>query len=256
MIEYVKMPPPLMVLGVFYGIVAAFYLFSFLKDGYWHGMLKSLKSTFFANPKRITVALIVLAVLIVFIDLPIAQLAKYEYNHDFYKCVDFINSMGEGWFIGGVVFTFFMVFQFMGNYKMALVAKISFMASIYAGLFNAVIKFVFNRERPGIGMNPWHFFHFWATGAKHVDDLFYAYNSMPSGHTVTIFAAITPFLLVSKSKKTKSILLLLALLICFARIYTLNHWLSDVYIAAMFGLIIGRATFLCNSHRLSKLKLV
>ena len=251
MIEYVKMPPPLMVLGVMYAIVAAFYLVSFLREGYWSGMLHSLKTTFSSNPKRILVALVILAILILFVDLPIAQLSKAEYNHAFYKCVDFINSMGEGWFIGGVVFTLFLVFQFLGNQKMAIVCKISFMSAIYSGLFNAVIKFVFNRERPGIGMNPWHFFHFWATGAKHFDDLFYAYNSMPSGHTVTIFAAITPFLLTVKTKKVQAFLLFMAFLICFARIYTLNHWVSDVYIAAMFGLIIGRAIYLCNEDRLT-----
>ena len=158
--------------------------------------------------------------------------------------------MGEGWFIGGVVFTFFMVFQFLGHKKMALVAKISFMASIYAGLFNAVIKFFFNRERPGIGMNQWNFFNFWATGAKHFTDLFYAYNSMPSGHVVTIFAAITPFLLSAKTKRVKFVLILCALIMCFARVYTLNHWISDVFVATILGLVIGIACYKSNHNRL------
>jgi membrane-associated phospholipid phosphatase len=254
MIEYVKMPQPLLVIGLFYGVVAAFYLVRFIRDGYWHGMAGQLKINFTSHPKRILISLIILAITILFIDMPIAKFAQDYYNHDFYKCVDFINAMGEGWFIGGVIFTFFLLFQFLSHERMAIVAKISFMASIYAGLFNAVIKFVFNRERPGIGMNPWHFFHFWVTGAKHVDDLFYAYNSMPSGHTVTIFAAITPFLLSVKTKWVKITLLLCALIMCFARIYTLNHWLSDVYIAALFGLIIGYSSYECNKHRLLGLK--
>lgn len=249
MIQYIKMPAPLLVLGVFYGIVAAFYLYSFIKTGYWTGMMQSLRLTFRYNPKRILAASVIVGIMILFIDLPVALLSKNYYNPDFYKIVDFINQTGEGWFIGGVVFSLFMIFQFLGKEKMAIVAKISFMSAIYSGLFNAVIKFVFNRERPGIGMNPWHFFHFFATGANRYSGLFYAYNSMPSGHTVTIFAAITPFFLTVKSAKIKLCLIIMALLICFARIYTLNHWLSDVFIAALFGMIIGRAMLLGNQYR-------
>ena len=254
MIEYVKMPQPLLVIGLFYAIVAAFYIVDFIRDGYWGGMWGQLKTRFTSHPKRILLVLIILFVIILFIDMPISQLSKDYYNHSFYKCVDFINAMGEGWFIGTVIFTFFMLFQFFGQQKMAIVAKISFMASIYAGLFNAVIKFVFNRERPGIGMDPFNFFHFFATGAKHFTDLFYAYNSMPSGHVVTIVAAVTPFFLSVKTTWVKTILVLCVIIMAFARIYTLNHWTSDIYIASIFGLIIGVSCYEANKHRLLGLK--
>jgi membrane-associated phospholipid phosphatase len=128
------------------------------------------------------------------------------------------------------------------------------MASVYAGLFNAVIKFVFNRERPGIGMDPFNFFHFFATGARHFTDLFYAYNSMPSGHVVTIVAAVTPFFLSVKTNLVKTILVLCVIIMEFARVYTLNHWISDVYIASIFGLILGISCYESNKHRLLGLK--
>ena len=254
MIEFIKMPPALFVIGLFYGVVAAFYLVDFIRDGYWVGIWTKLKINFISHPKRILVLSIILAFIIFFIDMPVASLSKEYYNHGFYKCVDFINAMGEGWFIGAVTFTFFLVFQLLGQQKMAVVSKISFMAAIYAGLFNAVIKFLFNRERPGIGMDQWNFFHFFATGAKHFTDLFYAYNSMPSGHVVTIFAAITPFVMTVRTKVVKAILISCALIMCFARVYTLNHWVSDVYIASIFGLIIGGAVFECNRYRFQGLR--
>lgn len=254
MIEYIKMPQPLLVIGLFYALVAAFYIVDFIREGYWVGIWTNVKGRLISHPKRVFWLLIILALIIFFIDMPVAQLSKDYYNHDFYQCIDFINAMGEGWFIGTVIFTFFMVFQFLGQQKMAIVAKISFMASIYAGLFNAVIKFIFNRERPGVGMNQLNFFHFFATGAKHFTDLFYDYNSMPSGHTVTIIAAVTPFILTARTNWVKTVLILCVLIICFARIYTLNHWVSDVYVASIFGIIIGCSIFECNCNRLLGLK--
>ena len=124
------------------------------------------------------------------------------------------------------------------------------MASIFAGLFNAILKVLINRERPGIGMNPDHFFHFFATGCKHIGDLIYASNSMPSGHTITIFAAVTPFFLSAKTFKMRMMLVFFVGMICFARIYTLNHWVSDVFVSAILGSIIGRAAYLCNKYRI------
>ena len=249
MIEYLKMPQPLSVIGLLYALFAAFYIFDFIRDGYWGGMSSQLKTHFTTHPKRTLLISIILVVIVMYIDMPVSQLSKDYYNHSFYKCVDFINSMGQGWFIGSVVFTFFMLFQFLGLQKMAIVAKISFMASIYAGLFNAVIKFIFNRERPGVGMNQLDFFHFFATGAKHFTDLFYAYNSMPSGHVVTIVAAVTPFFLSVKTNWVKTLLVLFVIIMSFARVYTLNHWVSDVYIASIFGCIIGFSCYESNKHR-------
>lgn len=252
MMQYVKMPQPLLVIGLFYALVAAFYLFSFIKDGYWRGMWSNVWSTLLYYPKRNAAALVIVLLLVLFVDLPVAKLAKYYFNEDFYRCIDFVNAMGEGWFIGGVVFSLFMIYQFLGKYQLVAVAKMSFMASIFAGLFNAILKVLINRERPGIGMNPDHFFHFFATGCKHIGDLIYASNSMPSGHTITIFAAITPFFLFARTVKIRLLLVFFAAMICFARIYTLNHWVSDVFVSSVLGCIIGRAAYSCNKYRIEE----
>ena len=85
-------------------------------------------------------------------------------------------------------------------------------------------------------------------------NLFYAYNSMPSGHVVTIVAAVTPFVLTATTNWVKIVLVACVFIMCFARVYTLNHWVSDVYIATIFGLIIGCTIFDCNRNRLLGLK--
>lgn len=247
--QYVKMPQPLLVIGFFYAVVAVFYLCRFVMQGYWHGMWGAVKTMVLAHPFYNISAIAVLILMVRYFDLPLSRLAKYYYNQDFYTAVDFINSTGEGWFIGAVLFSLILLYQFFTRQQLFILATTSFMASIYAGLFNAVIKIIINRQRPVISMNPNNFFYYIASGCKNAGDLFYASNSMPSGHTITIFAAITPFLCHVRTLKSKAFLLSLGLLICFARVYTLNHWLSDVYVSMILGMVIGRACYICNSQR-------
>ncbi|MDQ5920442.1 MAG: hypothetical protein QG673_498 [Pseudomonadota bacterium] len=254
LIEHLARPNPFIVLGVLYGVVAAFYLQDFIRSGYWSGMLGSMRLIWlhYLNSSRwyaLLLALVILLVLFIFVDLPMAQLCKHYYSYNIYKIFDFINVMGEGWFIGGVIFTCFMIFQFLEKSQLAIVAKISFMAAIYSCIVSTILKMLFNRERPGIGMDQWNFFHFFTT--KHPHDLFYSSNSMPSGHAITIFAAILPVILYNKNIVFKAFMLFLAVVIIIARVYTLNHWLSDVYVSTLLGVLIGWSVFLSNNHRLN-----
>ncbi|MBP9742244.1 MAG: phosphatase PAP2 family protein [Burkholderiales bacterium] len=248
MIEHLKMPSPLAIFGAFYVLVAMVYFYKLIKCGYWSSVIGNIYLLLRQNLKFIIGGILVFVVLLLVADLALTQLCRHFYNHDIYVVFDFINAMGEGWFIGGVVFTSLMIFQILGKFNLAIISKISFMAAVYAGVINTVLKVFISRERPGIGMNQWNFFHFFTTW--HWNDLLYASNSMPSGHTTTIFAAVTPFLLYNKTWFSKLLLLLCSLTIMAARVYTINHWLSDVYISLFLGLIIGKALFLSNKHRL------
>jgi membrane-associated phospholipid phosphatase len=127
--------------------------------------------------------------------------------------------------------------------KFTSLLQTCFISSLYAGLFNAILKFIFNRERPVIGFNPWHFFHFFVMHDNY-NKLFYAYNSMSSGHTITVTAALSPLILHTKSLSIRVLLILVIILIAFSRIYTLNHWLSDVTVAFILGYLIGESAYL------------
>lgn len=248
MLEHLKMPSPLVVFGVFYVLVAVIYFYEFIRCGYWRGVGGNIYLVLRQSLKFIIGGTLIFIILLLVVDLALTQLCHNFYNHDVYIAFDFINVMGQGWFIGATVFTSLMIFQILGKSNLAIISKISFMAAVYAGVINTVLKVFINRERPGIGMNQWNFFHFFTTW--HWNDLLYASNSMPSGHTITIFAAITPFLLYNKTLFSKVLLLFFSLAIMVARIYTINHWLSDVYVSIFLGLIIGKAMFLSNKHRL------
>ncbi len=250
-IKYIKMPAPLMVLGVMYFLYAVLHFIECIKIGYWNGVISSLILIIKKHYIRFLLMLGVLILVIMYVDLPVAILIKKLYNLEFYTIVDFFCSMGEGWFVGGVIFTLFLISNFLGNYNNATVYKISFMITIYAGILNALAKFFISRERPNINMNPHHFFQFFINESHNINNIFYSYNSMPSGHTITVFAAITPLFLYTNKIFYKIILILSGLIIGFARVYTLNHWLSDVILSAFLGITIGYIGYTLNLFRLS-----
>jgi len=245
------MPPFLNVMGFFYILVAAPFLISFLSEGYWRGVFSQIWQGLCRYRMWIIPVIILELLIIKYADLPTTLWVKYidDKTHA-YTFWDFICSCAEGGFVAGFLFTVFMLANYFRQIKLASVAKISLMSSIYGGLANGVLKFIFNRQRPSIGLDQWHFFAFFESGAKHFDDLMYAYNSMPSGHTITTLAAIVPFFLAYRGKKIRLFLISWAILVNFSRVYTINHWLSDVVMASILGVIIGMSVFKVNQHRL------
>ena len=245
------MPPFLIVMGVFYLLAAFPILVGFIKDGYWSGVFGEFFSMLRNNLHWCAGAIAITFVLIAFVDIPATLAVKHlEIVTQSYTFWDFISSCAEGGFVGGFLFTLFMLSKQFKWLKLAEVVKISLMSSILGGLSNGILKFLFNRQRPSIGLEQWHFFAFFKDGAEQFNNLLYAYNSMPSGHTITTLAAITPFFLAYRNKFIRTFLLIWALLVCFARVYTINHWLSDVFIASLLGVLIGLASFRVNQKRL------
>lgn len=248
------MPPFINMMGVFYIVVAAPFLISFLRQGYWRGVFRALITELSRYKIWILVIILLDLLIIKYADLPFTLWVKVldERTHA-YAFWDFICSCAEGGFVAGFLFTVFMLANYFGRTKLSAVAKISLMSSIFGGLANGVLKFIFNRQRPSIGLDQWHFFAFFESGARHVNDLMYAYNSMPSGHTITTLAAIVPFFLAYRSYKVRVLLIVWAIMVNFSRVYTVNHWLSDVVMASFLGIVVGLAIMKVNQHRLGQI---
>lgn len=247
-----NMPPFLNVMGAFYILVAAPIIINFLRSGYWRGVFSALAGVCRRFGGLIAATIIVVLAMITWLDLPVTVFLKnIDPTIHAYKFFDFICSCGEGGFVAGLIFTLMMLATYYKKNYLAEVARISFMSSVFGGLVNAIFKFVFNRQRPSIGLDQWHFFAFFKSGGQ-VSDLWYAFNSMPSGHTISVVAAVVPFFIAYKNKAVRSFCVFYALAVGFARIYTINHWLSDVTIATLFGFLIGLAVYQANSWRLSR----
>lgn len=253
--HYIRMPEPLSVLGLFYSIFVIFSLITYLKEGYWVGMttgiINLIKTRFV-----VLISLIVLVLFIImFLDKSITNFCKEIYNVNAYTSIDFISSMAEGWFVFGVFSMAILLYSYFAKDRTSIALKIGLMSSVYASLANSLIKLIFNRQRPSIGTNPWAFFQYFMTMNKdghNYGHLFYAYSSMASGHTVTIVAAITPLVLYTKHNFYKFILISFAIIAAISRVYTINHWLSDVCVATILGIIIGRICYANNKYRLAQ----
>lgn len=64
-------------------------------------------------------------------------------------------------------------------------------------------------------------------------------NTFPSGHTATVFTIVALLFIIIKNKSfiAASMLLLVAVLVGFSRVYLLQHFIIDVYFGAIIGVI-------------------
>ena len=103
-----------------------------------------------------------------------------------------------------------------------------FLALCSTGLVVVTLKFIVGRARPST-MNPYGALPF----LNQPFNWSYLYQSFPSGHSQVIFCVAT--LLCVIWPKQKPIFLVLASLIAITRVFSLMHFLSDVYVGMFIG---------------------
>jgi hypothetical protein len=132
----------------------------------------------------------------------------------------------------------------LGAYGAGLVVKDSWLretavlggtALLVASLSTQVVKFAVGRARPYMGKGNMAFLPFaWEQG----------YDSFPSGHTAAAFS-VTAVLAARIDRPWVSAgLYMLATLTGLSRIYTEDHWFSDVLFNAIFSASLGRSLVL------------
>lgn len=249
---YAHFPSNYTVLGMLFAIYGILVILYDIKCGYLNGITRNFVYQIFHYKLRSAFLFALIFFSVLWLDVPVTKLCQKLYVVDVYTIFDFWCSIGESWFMVGVLIFLSLIFQLFNKLNHTVVCKISYISAIYAGLFNSIIKLIFNRQRPSIGLSPYHFFYFFQSHDSHWIDLSYAYDSMPSGHTITMFAAIFPIFLYLSKWWQKILLLILAAIVGIARIYTINHWLSDVLTGTIFGILIGMSCYIANSHRFKR----
>ncbi len=169
--------------------------------------------------------------------------------------MNFMSFIAEGWALVIIITTLILfnslAIQYYNNTNKLLflqkfnkVLELSLITLLYSGLFNLFIKLIINRQRPSIEYNNLNFFNFILSKEHNISSLFYASNSMPSGHTITAIACIMPlYIFFQRNKYIKYFLITIMSLMSFSRIYTINHWFSDVYCAIILGIIIAYGSY-------------
>jgi membrane-associated phospholipid phosphatase len=153
----------------------------------------------------------------------------------------FIGRSFNWW--GGPGVVWFAAFCWLGGrmWKRAVVSEMGLRgleAIAVASALSGIIKGLAGRSRPFLTPGePWHwsFAHGW-TDAK--------YFSMPSGHTTATFAFAAAVTIVAvRVPRYRAAIAVVAFvsagLVGFARVFTNQHWLSDVVVGALLGSITG-----------------
>jgi len=141
-----------------------------------------------------------------------------------------ITFLGDGWFI--IVSSLFILVFVKKHRKLAFIILLSYISS---GIFAQIIKNIIAAPRPKVFFELHHYQYYLDTFASSR----IGFNSFPSGHTASFFALATVLSNYCKRRYICISLLLLSILVGYSRIYLAHHFLMDVFVGALIGVVFG-----------------
>lgn len=151
----------------------------------------------------------------------------------------YMTYIGDGVFL--IILTLILI-VFSPRIAIALAFTYSF-----SGMIAQILKRLINSPRPKM------FFDV-STVIHYVDDVeIFSFNSFPSGHTASAFGAFIILAAYTRNKFLKILFFVIAFLVGISRIYLMQHFLLDVYVGSLIGLIIGIVVYYIvqNSYQLN-----
>lgn len=170
--------------------------------------------------------LLIGAVIIVVNSKAETHLAFNSFHNPFFDTLNtYTTYLGDG-----VTATLFILMMLAVKYRYFIIAAL---ANVISALITQTLKqFIFDDI-----VRPKKFF-------EGIQQLYFVpgidnhmYNSFPSGHTTCAFALYLSFALMIENKFYKMLLLLLALLTGYSRIYLSQHFFEDVYAGSIIGVV-------------------
>ena len=138
-------------------------------------------------------------------------------------------NLGDGIFAILLALIYFFVLK---NRKVGVVLLLAYAST---GILVQIIKPLLHSPRPLVYFRPQHFPFF-------IDSIIHAgNNSFPSGHTATAFAIATVLAFYTTGPVRQVLLLLVAVLVAFSRVYLSQHFLLDVLAGSFIGALGGIA---------------
>ncbi|HEY4063299.1 MAG TPA: phosphatase PAP2 family protein [Puia sp.] len=133
-------------------------------------------------------------------------------------------------FLGDGLFTVLVcvLFLLMRRWSPAIQVITAFLLS---ALVSQILKNIFSMPRPKQFFPPGQYAYF-IPGVTHV-----GFASFPSGHSTTIFALATLLALFEKNKKWNIAYLFGAVAVGYSRIYLGQHFLGDVLMGSVIGIL-------------------
>jgi membrane-associated phospholipid phosphatase len=139
--------------------------------------------------------------------------------------------------------TFFVYVTFLGDGRFAIVICLIYLvlrrwsqafqliaAFLISALVAQILKNVFSMPRPkqyfGAG------YSYFIDGVTHI-----GFASFPSGHSTSVFALATLLAIFDGNKKSNFLYLLAAVAVGYSRIYLGQHFLGDVLVGSLIGVV-------------------
>jgi membrane-associated phospholipid phosphatase len=140
--------------------------------------------------------------------------------------------------------TFFLYVTFIGDGRFAVVICLVFLvlrrwsralqliaAFLVSALVSQVMKNVFSMPRPKQYFPPGQYSYF-IDGVTHI-----GFASFPSGHSTSVFAMASLLAIFDSNKKGNIVYLLVAVAVGYSRIYLGQHFLGDVLVGSLIGVM-------------------
>ena len=136
----------------------------------------------------------------------------------------FYTYLGDGWFIIAVAIILF----FLKKRYLSLMIVSSFALS---GIIAQVLKFFIDEARPAYYLAKTNYPYF-------IDGVtLHNLHSFPSGHTTSVFALAATLGFAVKNKNYSILFLLMAALAGYSRIYLGQHFMNDVLVGSIVGML-------------------
>jgi membrane-associated phospholipid phosphatase len=132
-------------------------------------------------------------------------------------------ALSGGLYIGGLTFS---------DRELRTTGIVLFESIVFAGITTTIVKGLTGRSRPYLEEGQYTF-----RGFEFENDR----NSFPSGHSTVAFSVSTALSARLKNSYATICLYSLATLTAVSRVYTDDHWLSDTFLGAVIGTVVGRA---------------
>lgn len=161
-------------------------------------------------------------------------------NHPFFdRFFRLLTFMGDGIFIIALA-----VLLFLLKYKRLALALFS--SYILSGLIAQVIKRLMKLPRPAGYFDDPSVIH------SGLSNSLSKFNSFPSGHTTSVFAAAVIISLYTGKKSLAVIVFIFACVAAYSRVYLGQHFVEDILAGSFLGVTVGMLCYMAQEKLLAK----